>query len=195
MSQQNPLKICPQEQGSRTKLTTQTQSTTSSRGRVTPEAVFEEFLPLLCLSLQLQLSLLELLLPQELPPQPLLLQGLLLLPQLLGLLCSLGSKVLLLQLLLVSCFLPLCWCYLPQKCVSHTFIILSVIRNKQGESCPEGKTSSMKLQQSYFKVLVSLLEVKTRLGTQTGSVGVFVEYTGKKEEIVGSGKPCFSCKS
>lgn len=108
-----------------------------------PEAVFVESLPLLCLSLQLELSLLELLLPQELPSQPLLVQGFLLLLELLGLLCSLGSQVLLLQLLLVSCFLSLCWRYLSQKRVSHRLIILSVIRNKQGETCPEGKICSM----------------------------------------------------
>lgn len=118
--------------------------------RAEPEVIFVEFLPLLCLSLQLELSLLELLLPQELLSQPLLVQGFLLLLELLGLLCSLGSKVLLLQLLLVSCFQSLCWHYLSQKCVSHTLIILSVIRNKQGETCPEGKVSSMQLQQSNF---------------------------------------------
>lgn len=105
--------------------------------------VFVEFLPLLCLSLQLELSLLELLLPQELPSQPLLVQGLLVLLELLGLLCSLGSKVLLLQLLLISCFLSLCWRYLSQKCVSHTLIILPVITNKHRETCPEGKICSM----------------------------------------------------
>lgn len=109
-----------------------------------------EFLPLLCLSLQLEFSLLELLLPQELPSQPLLVQGFLLLPQLPGLLCSPGSEVLLLQLLLIRCFLSLCWQHLSQKCVSHRLIILSAMGNKQGETCPEGNTSSMQSQQSDF---------------------------------------------
>lgn len=165
ISQQDPWKSALRHKGAEQSWQHKTRSTTKAQGRTEPEAVFVEFVPLLCLSVQLELSLLELLLLQELPSQPLLVQGFLLLPELPGLLCSLGSEVLLLQLLLISCFLSLCWHYLSQKCVSHRLIILSVIRNKQGETLPEGKMSSVQSQQSYF--FVSLLEVKTFFGTQT----------------------------